>query len=390
MEKRRIEKLWAQPILDARGDPTLRVAVRLADGAAGEARLPSGDPAEYRETVELRDGDVRRCGGRGVLRAARNVNGLIAPALESAAVQSLREIDRLLEKLDGTPNGSRLGANAALGASLACARALAASAGMPLYRFLGGEMACRMPVPLVQAADGAAPGGMESREVLIAPLGAESFREGLEWCGEVVRLLPGEGFPSDEAAVEAVLAAVGKAGLGGKIQLALNAGAGRWAVDDHYRLPRQGFEMTTEELTDHWIGWAKRYPLFCLEDPLGPEDLDGWAELTLRLGGQVQLAGGDLFAASRDRLRQGLDEGAGNALVLRPHQAGSVTQCMELLDLAARRGVQTLLAHAPGGTEDPFLADLAVAANAGQIIAGPLRGAEHTAVYNRLLEIEGG
>ena len=319
-----------------------------------------------------------------------------------------REIVGVLRKLDGTPNKAHLGANATLAVSLACARAIAAHYRMPLYRYLGGAAAYQLPVPMMNILNGGAHAGnnIDIQEFMIMPLMAESFREGLRWCAEIYHTLGSElkkkglstavgdegGFApdlaSDEEAIEEILNAVEKAGYSGKVKLALDAAGSEWAVDHHYRLPKRGVEYETEGLLEYWESLADRYPIFSIEDPLGEEDFEGWAELTARLGNRVQLVGDDLFVTNMERLQQGIDEGAANAILIKPNQIGTLTETLDAIDLARRNGYKTIISHRSGETEDTFIADLAVAVNAGQIKTGAPCRTERVAKYNRLLRIE--
>ena len=403
-----IQKVFGCEILDSRGNPTVSATVQLSDGTMGTAAAPSGASTGKFEAVELRDGDQRRYGGKGTLKAVKNINEIIAPALEKVRSLTVREIDGVLRKLDGTPNKAHLGANATLAVSLACARALAAHYRMPLYRFLGGAAAYQLPVPMMNILNGGAHAGnnIDIQEFMIMPLAAESFREGLRWCAEVYHTLGAElkrkglstavgdegGFApdlsSDEDAIEEILNAVEKAGYTGKVKLALDAAGSEWAVDSHYRLPKRGVEYDTDALIAYWENLIGQYPIFSIEDPLGEEDFDGWAELTARMGSRVQIVGDDLFVTNMERLQQGIDEGAGNAILIKPNQIGTLSETLDAIDLAKRNGYKTIISHRSGETEDTFIADLAVAVNAGQIKTGAPCRTERVAKYNRLLRIE--
>ncbi len=406
----KIEKVYGSEILDSRGNPTVSATVQLSDGSMGTAAAPSGASTGKFEAIELRDGDDRRYGGKGVLKAVKNVNEIISPALEKARNLTTREIDGILQKLDGTPNKAHLGANATLAVSLACARAIAAHYHMPLYRYLGGAAAHRLPAPMMNILNGGAHAGnnIDIQEFMIVPLQAESFREGLRWCSEIYHVLGAQlkkkglstavgdegGFApdlsSDEDAIEEILNAVEKAGYTGKVKLALDAAGSEWAMDDHYRLPKRGIEYDSEGLIAYWEGLVERYPIFSIEDPLGEEDFESWAEMTDRLGHKVQLVGDDLFVTNMERLRQGVDEGAANAILIKPNQIGTLTETLDAIDLAKCSGYKTVISHRSGETEDTFIADLAVAVNAGQIKTGAPCRTERVAKYNRLLRIEDG
>lgn len=405
----RIQKVFGCEILDSRGNPTVSATVQLTDGTMGTAAAPSGASTGKFEAIELRDGDQRRYGGKGVLKAVRSVSEIISPALEKVPSLTVREIDHVLCKLDGTPNKAHLGANATLAVSMAAARAIAAHYRMPLYRFLGGAVAYQLPRPMMNILNGGAHAGnnIDIQEFMIVPTGAPNFREGLRWCAEITHTLGQQlkarglstgvgdegGFApdleSDEAAIEAVLEAVEKAGYGGKVQLALDAAGSEWAQENgRYRLPKRGKELDTEDMIEYWESLVQKYPILSIEDPLGEEDWQGWAEMTRRLGDKVQLVGDDLFVTNSERLRQGMDEGAGNAILIKPNQIGTLTETLDCIELAKRGGYKTIISHRSGETEDTFIADLAVAVNAGQIKTGAPCRTERVAKYNRLLRIE--
>lgn len=405
----RIQKVFGCEILDSRGNPTVSATVQLTDGTMGTAAAPSGASTGKFEAIELRDGDQRRYGGKGVLKAVRSVSEIISPALEKVPSLTVREIDHVLCKLDGTPNKAHLGANATLAVSMAAARAIAAHYRMPLYRFLGGAVAYQLPRPMMNILNGGAHAGnnIDIQEFMIVPTGAPNFRDGLRWCAEITHTLGQQlkarglstgvgdegGFApdleSDEAAIEAVLEAVEKAGYGGKVQLALDAAGSEWAQENgRYRLPKRGKELDTEDMIEYWENLVQKYPILSIEDPLGEEDWQGWAEMTRRLGDKVQLVGDDLFVTNSERLRQGMDEGAGNAILIKPNQIGTLTETLDCIELAKRGGYKTIISHRSGETEDTFIADLAVAVNAGQIKTGAPCRTERVAKYNRLLRIE--
>ena len=405
----RIQKVFGCEILDSRGNPTVSATVQLTDGTMGTAAAPSGASTGKFEAIELRDGDQRRYGGKGVLKAVRSVSEIISPALEKVPSLTVREIDHVLCKLDGTPNKAHLGANATLAVSMAAARAIAAHYRMPLYRFLGGAVAYQLPRPMMNILNGGAHAGnnIDIQEFMIVPTGAPNFREGLRWCAEITHTLGQQlkarglstgvgdegGFApdleSDEAAIEAVLEAVEKAGYGGKTQLALDAAGSEWAQENgRYRLSKRGKELDTEDMIEYWENLVQKYPILSIEDPLGEEDWQGWAEMTRRLGNKVQLVGDDLFVTNSERLRQGMDEGAGNAILIKPNQIGTLTETLDCIELAKRGGYKTIISHRSGETEDTFIADLAVAVNAGQIKTGAPCRTERVAKYNRLLRIE--
>ena len=404
----RIQKVYGSEILDSRGNPTVSATVVLTDGTMGTASCPSGASTGKFEAVELRDGDQRRYGGKGVQKAAQSIASVISPALEKVHSLTVREIDQVLQKLVGTPNKAHLGANATLAVSMACARAIAAHYRMPLFRYLGGAAAHLLPRPMMNILNGGAHAGnnVDIQEFMIVPVGAPHFREGLRWCAEIYHILgeqlkarglsTGVGdeggyapdLQSDEEAIETILTAVEKAGYGGKVQLALDAAGSEWVQGNRYRLPKRGKEFSTEDLIEYWETLLQRYPILSLEDPLGEEDFTGWAELTRRVGDRVQLVGDDLFVTNQERLRQGMEEGAANAILIKPNQIGTLTETMDCVELAKRKGYGTILSHRSGETEDTFIADLAVAVNAGQIKTGAPCRTERVAKYNRLLRIE--
>ena len=404
----RIQKVYGSEILDSRGNPTVSATVVLTDGTMGTASCPSGASTGKFEAVELRDGDQRRYGGKGVQKAAQSIASVISPALEKVHSLTVREIDQVLQKLDGTPNKAHLGANATLAVSMACARAIAAHYRMPLFRYLGGAAAHLLPRPMMNILNGGAHAGnnVDIQEFMIVPVGAPHFREGLRWCAEIYHILgeqlkarglsTGVGdeggyapdLQSDEEAIETILTAVEKAGYGGKVQLALDAAGSEWVQGNRYRLPKRGKEFSTEDLIEYWETLLQRYPILSLEDPLGEEDFTGWAELTRRVGDRVQLVGDDLFVTNQERLRQGMEEGAANAILIKPNQIGTLRETMDCVELAKRKGYGTILSHRSGETEDTFIADLAVAVNAGQIKTGAPCRTERVAKYNRLLRIE--
>ena len=404
----RIQKVYGSEILDSRGNPTVSATVVLTDGTMGTASCPSGASTGKFEAVELRDGDQRRYGGKGVQKAAQSIASVISPALEKVHSLTVREIDQVLQKLDGTPNKAHLGANATLAVSMACARAIAAHYRMPLFRYLGGAAAHLLPRPMMNILNGGAHAGnnVDIQEFMIVPVGVPHFREGLRWCAEIYHILgeqlkarglsTGVGdeggyapdLQSDEEAIETILTAVEKAGYGGKVQLALDAAGSEWVQGNRYRLPKRGKEFSTEDLIEYWETLLQRYPILSLEDPLGEEDFTGWAELTRRVGDRVQLVGDGLFVTNQERLRQGMEEGAANAILIKPNQIGTLTETMDCVELAKRKGYGTILSHRSGETEDTFIADLAVAVNAGQIKTGAPCRTERVAKYNRLLRIE--
>ena len=405
-----IEELSAREILDSRGNPTVHVSVLLDDGAVGQAAVPSGASTGAHEAVELRDGDAGRYGGRGALKAAANVNGEIAAALEGQPAADQRAIDRLLIELDGTANKARLGANATLGVSLAVARAAADSAEEPLYRYLGGAAANRLPVPMFNILNGGrhAEGSTDFQEFMVMPVGAERFADGLRMGAETAhalrRILRDRGLSTtvgdeggfapaldgNEEAVRLALEAIEGAGHrpGADLAIALDPAATELWRRDAYALAREGRTLSSAELIDRWADWTERYPIASIEDGLAEDDWAGWSALTERLGERVQLVGDDLLATNPERIRRAIDERAANSVLIKLNQIGTLSETLDAIALAQRAGWTAVVSHRSGETEDAFIADLAVAAGAGQIKAGaPVRG-ERTAKYNRLLEIE--
>ncbi len=406
-----ITTVRAREVLDSRGNPTVEVEVRLAGGAVGVAQVPSGASTGIHEALELRDGDPQRYGGKGVLKAVANVNGVIARRMTALPADDQVAIDRALTDIDGTPNKSHLGANALLGVSLAVAHAAAAHHGLPLYSYLGGEAANLLPLPLFNILNGGrhAEGGTDFQEFMVAPVGAASFAEALRLGSEVYhalgRLLREEGLPTtvgdeggfapplprNEAAVKLVLRAIEAAGYrtGEDAALALDPATSELEVEGRYVLPAEGGRiLAPEELVDLWEDWCRRYPIVSIEDGMAQEDWAGWRLLTQRLGSRVQLVGDDLFVTSVERIRRGIEEGSANAVLIKPNQIGTLTETLAAVEEARKAGWACVVSHRSGETEDTTIADLAVATGCGQIKSGaPARG-ERTAKYNRLLHIE--
>jgi enolase len=403
-----IEALRAREILDSRGDPTVEAEVLLDDGAYGRAAVPSGASTGEHEAVELRDGDAKRFGGRGVLSACRNIDEVIAPELAGMDALDQREIDRTMLDLDGTLEKSRLGANAILAVSLAVAHSAADSLGLPLYRYLGGPAAHLLPVPMLNVINGGAhaDNSLEVQEFMLVPQGGASFSEALRWGAECFHALKGHlkhsglstgvgdegGFapdlPTAAAACEALISAIEAAGLepGPEVALAVDVAASELYRDGRYRL--EGKDRDQEQMVRSYVDLLESFPIVSLEDPLAEDDWDGWRALTEALGDRVQLVGDDLFVTDPDRLGRGIAEGAGNAILVKPNQIGSLSETLEVLGQAAQAGLGRVVSHRSGETEDHTIADLAVATGAGQIKAGaPSRG-ERIAKYNRLLRIE--
>jgi enolase 1/2/3 len=405
-----IEDLIAREVLDSRGNPTVEVELFLEGGATGTAIVPSGASTGSHEAVELRDGDGSRYGGKGVLTAVKNVNEVLRPELLGTDALDQVSLDRLLVELDGTPNRSKLGANALLGVSLAAARASADEVGLPLYRYLGGAGARLLPVPLVNILNGGkhAIDSTDFQEFMIAPVGAPSFREGLRWASEVFhalgKILHDEGFAttvgdeggyapslgSNEDAIGAVMRAIESAGYGPgeQVAVALDPATTELYSDGRYVLGREGRSLTGDELIDFWADWAERYPIISLEDGLAEDDWEGWTALTRRLGDRLQLVGDDLLVTNTQRLERAIRERCANSILVKLNQIGTLTETIEAVEMAQRAGWTAIISHRSGETEDTTIADLAVALNTGQIKTGSISRSERIAKYNRLLRIE--
>ncbi len=380
-----IASVHARQILDSRGNPTVEVDVRLESGALGRAAVPSGASTGAHEAVELRDGGSEY-GGKGVMTAVANVNGEIAATLTAGLDPAdQRALDETLIALDGTPNKGRLGANAILGCSLAAARAGAADAGVSLFRWLGGEEATTLPVPMMNVVNGGmhAQNSIDLQEFMVVPAGAETFAECLRMGDEVFHALKAllheqglatavgdEGgfapdLPSSEAAIEAILEAVDRAGHSGNVVVALDPAATEVWDDGRYKLPGEGKELDGDGMIDFWASLCDRYPIVSIEDPLAEDEWDGWRALTERLGDRMQLVGDDLFVTNPDRLQRGIDTGVANAILLKVNQIGTLTETLDAVELARSAGYGTVMSHRSGETEDTFIADLAVATGAG-------------------------
>ncbi len=406
-----IETVHAREILDSRGNPTLSVTVTLADGSRGTAAVPSGASTGTYEAVELRDGDASRYGGRGVLQAVNNANTVIADTVRGMDAREQTKIDRAMIELDGTPNKARLGANAILGVSLAVAHAASASEGLPLYRYLGGDDGARLPVPFFNILNGGAHAAdsTDFQEFMVAPLGAPTFAEALRMGSEVYHqlraLLRAQGhntnigdeggfapsLPSNRAAPDLIIQAIENAGLrpGVDCHLALDVAATElFQEDGTYNLEREGRVVTAQQLGEAYRDWAAAYPLVSIEDGLGESDWDGWRTLTESIGAQMQLVGDDLFVTNREFLERGIRENVANAILIKVNQIGTLTETLNVIEIARQAGYAAMISHRSGETEDTTIADLAVATGAGQIKSGaPARG-ERTAKYNRLRAIE--
>lgn len=412
MSELKIKKVVGREIIDSRGNPTVEAEVELENGVIGRGASPSGASTGEFEAIELRDGDKSRYGGKGVSKAVNNVNTVINEALRGADAFDTYKIDKLMLDADGTDNKSKLGANAILAVSIAAAKAAASSLNIPLYRFIGGCSATRLPVPMMNILNGGAhaTNTVDVQEFMIMPVGATSFEEGLRWCTEVFHalqaLLKGKnlatsvgdegGFApnlaSDEEAIKNILEAIKKAGFkdGKDFVLAMDAAASEWksGKKGHYHMPKAGTDFTSEQLIEHWKALTEKYPIYSIEDGLDEEDWDGWEKLTATLGKRVQLVGDDLFVTNVKRLQKGIDLNCGNSILIKLNQIGSVSETMEAIKLAQRSGYTTVVSHRSGETEDTTIADLAVALNAGQIKTGAPSRSERVAKYNQLLRIE--
>ena len=402
----------ARQILDSRGNPTVEVDVLTEDGVLGRAAVPSGASTGEHEAVELRDGDDAFYLGKGVLQAIEHVETEIAPEIAGMSVFEQAAIDRTMIELDGTANKSRLGANALLGVSLAVAKAAADTAGLPLYAYLGGPNARRLPVPMMNILNGGrhADNSVDLQEFMVMPVGAASFSEGLQMGVETFhhlkKVLQSKGYStavgdeggfapslkSNEEAIEVILEAIERAGYtaGKDLYIALDPASSEMLDDGHYVFYKSDPDrrLTSEEMVDFWTGWVEEYPIISIEDAMGEDDWSGWALLTERVGDRIQLVGDDLFVTNTVRLQRGIDEDVANAILIKPNQIGTLTETLEAVELAHHYGYASVLSHRSGETEDTTIADLAVATGAGQIKTGSASRSDRTAKYNQLLRIE--
>jgi enolase len=410
-----IESISALEILDSRGNPTVEVEVVLMDGAWGRAAVPSGASTGEHEALEMRDGDKKRYLGKGVTKAVANVNGVISDALFGWDASDQKGIDSELITLDGTPNKSKLGANAILGVSLAVAKASANSFGMPLYRYLGGVYAHVLPVPMMNIMNGGAHTNWQStdmQEFMVMPFGAPSFTEGVRWGAEIYHALKSvlkekgygtlvgdEGgfapaLKANNEAIELILAAIEKAGFkvgrGQEVAIALDPAASELYDEKtkKYNLRKEGKELTGEQMVEFWTKWVKDYPIVSIEDGLAQDDWSSWSLMTKQLGDKIQIVGDDLLVTNPERVRKGIAEKAANALLVKVNQIGSLTETIEAVELCHRAGWRTVTSHRSGETEDSTIADLAVALNTGQIKTGAPARSDRVAKYNQLLRIE--
>jgi enolase len=404
----RISSVSALEILDSRGNPTIEVEVALESGARGRAGIPSGASTGTFEAVELRDGDPARFGGKGVTKAVQNVEGEIAAAVKGFDATEQRQLDERLIELDGTPNKGRLGANAILGVSLAAAKAAAADAGQPLYRWLGGEEATTLPVPCLNVVNGGvhAQNSIDLQEFMIAPAGAKSFAEAYRFAAEVYQTLKAvlherglatavgdEGgfapdLPTNEAAIEAILEAIERAGHKDTVAIALDPAASELFEDGKYVLTGEGKTLTSPEMVDFYASLVERYPIVLIEDGPAEDDLEGWKLITKRLGDRIELVGDDNFVTNAERLKAGIEQGVANAILIKLNQIGTLTETLDVIELARKNGYSCLVSHRSGETEDTTIADLTVATGAGKLKTGAPCRVDRVAKYNQLLRIE--
>jgi enolase len=409
-----IEKVYGREIVDSRGNPTVEAEVTLSDGTVARGTAPSGASTGEFEALELRDGDKSRYLGKGVLKAVENINTVINDVLVGMNPYDIYAVDAAMIKADGTKDKSKLGANAILAVSIATARAAAESLNIPLYRFLGGVNGNRLPVPMMNILNGGAhaDSAVDTQEFMVMPVGATSFREGLRMCAEVfhslkkllkdmgdVTAVGDEGgfapnsLKSDEDAIEKILEAIKAAGFepGKDFMIAMDAASSEWKSPKgigFYHQPKSGKDFTTDELIAHWAALIEKYPIISIEDGLDEEDWEGWKKMTAQLGGKVQLVGDDLFVTNTERLSKGISLGAGNSILIKLNQIGSVSETLEAIKMAHKAGYTAISSHRSGETEDTTIADLAVALNTCQIKTGAPSRSERVAKYNQLLRIE--
>jgi len=405
-----IVDVYAREILDSRGNPTVEVDVYLEDGSFGRAAVPSGASTGAFEAVELRDDDDQRFMGKGVLNAVDNVNTLIAPAVIGLDALDQVGIDKLMIELDGTPNKSKLGANAILGVSMAVAKAAADSVGVPLYRYIGGTNGKTLPVPMMNILNGGkhADNNVDIQEFMVMPLGASTFAEALRMGTEIFhnlkKVLKGRGYntavgdeggfapnlASNEEALDVIVEAIHKAGYkpGEDVYLALDVAATELYKEGTYHFEGQGLTRTAAEMVDFYAGLVERYPIISIEDGLAEEDWQGWKLMTEKLGKKIQIVGDDLFVTNTERLMRGIESGTANSILIKVNQIGTLTETLEAIEMAKRAGYTCVISHRSGETEDATIADIAVATNAGQIKTGAPARTDRVAKYNQLLRIE--
>jgi enolase len=408
-----ISEIFSRQILDSRGNPTVEVDIVTDEGALGRAAVPSGASTGIHEAVELRDGDKKTYGGKGVLQAVKNVYEQIAPALLGHDVSDQTGIDQTMIQLDGTPNKGKLGANAILAVSMAAAKAAAEESGLPLYRYIGGTNAKTLPIPMMNILNGGAHADnkIDFQEFMVMPVGASTFSEGLRWGVEIFHALKSvlkkkgystnvgdEGgfapdIQSNEEAIDTVMAAIKAAGFkpGSEVSIAMDP-----AVSEMYDAAKKvyhfhksdGKKLSSEKMVDFWANWVKNYPIVSIEDGMAEDDWKGWKLMTDKLGSKIQLVGDDLFVTNVTRLQQGIDQGVGNALLVKVNQIGSITETINAVTMAQHNGYNTIMSHRSGETEDTTIADLAVALNCGQIKTGSASRTDRIAKYNQLIRIE--
>ncbi len=406
-----IVDIVGREVLDSRGNPTVECDVLLESGVMGRAAVPSGASTGSREAIELRDGDKKRYGGKGVLKAVEHINTEISEAVLGLDASEQAFLDKTLIELDGTDNKSRLGANAMLAVSMAVARAAAEESGLPLYRYFGGMNGCQLPVPMMNVINGGAHANnsLDLQEFMIVPVGAPSFREALRWGAEVFhalkKIIDGKGMPTavgdeggfapsvanHEAAIELILQAITDAGYtpGQDIVLALDCAASEFYKDGQYVLEGEGgLKLSAEEWANMLATWADKYPIISIEDGMAEGDWDGWKLLTDKLGKKVQLVGDDLFVTNTKILKEGIDKAIANSILIKINQIGTLTETFQAIEMAKRAGYTAVISHRSGETEDSTIADIAVGTNAGQIKTGSLSRSDRMAKYNQLLRIE--
>lgn len=404
-----IVDVMAREILDSRGNPTVEVEVTLDDGTVGRAAVPSGASTGMYEACELRDGDKSRYGGKGVTKAVENVNGEIAEAMVGLNVLDQTGIDKMLIEIDGTPNKTRLGANAILGVSLACARAAAEVTGQSLYNYIGGVNAKILPCPMMNVLNGGAHAtgsNVDIQEFMIMPVGATSWKEALRMCAEVFhtlkKVVPASGvgdeggyapnLDSDEDALKALVTAIEKSGYkpGEDFMIAIDGAVSDWynEEDKCYHLPKRGTVMTSQQMVDMWADFVEKYPIISIEDGMGENDWEGWQLMTKTLGHKIQIVGDDLFVTNTERIKKGIELGAANSVLIKLNQIGTLTETLDAIQMAHRAGWTAVVSHRSGETEDTTIADISVGVNAGQIKTGAPSRTDRVCKYNQLLRIE--
>lgn len=404
-----IVDVMAREILDSRGNPTVEVEVTLDDGTVGRAAVPSGASTGMYEACELRDGDKSRYGGKGVTKAVENVNGEIAEAMVGLNVLDQTGIDKMLIEIDGTPNKTRLGANAILGVSLACARAAAEVTGQSLYNYIGGVNAKTLPCPMMNVLNGGAHAtgsNVDIQEFMIMPVGATSWKEALRMCAEVFhtlkKVVPASGvgdeggyapnLDSDEDALKALVTAIEKSGYkpGEDFMIAIDGAVSDWynEEDKRYHLPKRGTVMTSQQMVDMWADFVEKYPIISIEDGMGENDWEGWQLMTKTLGHKIQIVGDDLFVTNTERIKKGIELGAANSVLIKLNQIGTLTETLDAIQMAHRAGWTAVVSHRSGETEDTTIADISVGVNAGQIKTGAPSRTDRVCKYNQLLRIE--